>query len=694
MNNPVRKYLFLIALWALFPAPAAAGDGERLTARDTASAYCPASAADGEGWIISASDTAGEYYPAAMANGELGVVVGRAPLETGPVIVGGAYERGTAAQVSRMLAGIDPLPLAMAVDGRAVDLAVVRPTEQRIDLRRAVHATRFATDGVEAVCRVRALRNMPYALMTEVEVTATRDLEVRFTNRHAIPAEFADTVRESRTVWCNDGSRIGVLRTSGSYNGGRDHIVAVSTLLGGANCEAAAPGSVLLRLQKGERASFAVVGVVCTTAAFADPWNEAERQAVYAVREGVGQLIAAHQQRWERLWRSDIEIEGDPEAQRDVRFALFNLYSSIRAGSRRSIPPMGLTARVYNGHIFWDAELWMFPALLVLRPELARTMLDYRIDCLAAARRKAYAHGYGGAMFPWESDDRGEESTPTFALTGPLEHHVTADVALACWNYYCVTQDRAWLRRSGYPLLREAARFWCDRVTANADGSYSIPNVVGADEYASGVTDNAFTNGVVRRALEAAAAAAALCGEQPDPRWARIAAGLRILRFGDGTTREHAAYAGERIKQADANLLAYPLGIVTGREAILRDLAYYEPRIDTLDGPAMSYAVFAVQYARLGMARKADELFRRAYRPNRRPPFGVLAETASSGNPYFLTGAGGLLQAVLFGFGGLEIGPEGLAQLPSVLPPAWKRLTIRIDGQPGYTKTNDTNRIN
>ena len=208
-------------------------------------------------------------------------------------------------------------------------------------------------------------------------------------------------------------------------------------------------------------------------------------------------------------------------------------------------------------------------------------------------------------MFPWEGDDRGEEATPTFALTGPLEHHITADIAIASWNYYCVTQDREWLRREGFPLMREAARFWCDRVTANADGSYSIRNVIGANEYAVGVTDNAFTNGAARRALEYASAAAELCGERPDPQWSAVAAGLRIPHFADGTTREHAGYDGEMIKQADANLLGYPLGIVTGREAQLRDLEYYERRIDPRNGPAMSYSVFAIQYARLGMAEKA-----------------------------------------------------------------------------------------
>lgn len=624
--------------------------------------------AQNDGWILRTRDTA-RYAPATAANGELGLVVGREPFEVGPLIVGGACERGGRGGVSRILEGICPLGLSMPEAG------FIRSWEQEIDLRRAVHTTRFATETLRIEYRIRALRNLPYAVMAEVEVEALCDTEVRFVNRHVIPAGMADTLCESRTVWCVEGG-CKVQRSEASYNNGADHIVAASVFLCDSKFREESAGNIAATLGKGERAKFALAGIVCTTQSFADPWNESERQAIYAAREGVDELIAAHEQAWDALWQSDILIEGDDEAQRAVRFALYNLYSSVREGSRRSIAPMGLTSAGYNGHIFWDAETWMFPPLVVLHPELARQLLDYRADRLEAARRRAYTHGYRGAMFPWESDRWGEESTPTFALTGPLEHHITADVAIAAWQYYCVTHDCEWLRRTGYPMMRECAAFWCDRVTKNSDGSYSIRNVVGADEYAIGVTDNAFTNGAVRRALEAAAKAAGVCGEQPDPRWTKVAAGLRILRFPDDTTREHADYNGEQIKQADANLLGYPLGIVTDRESLLRDLAYYENRIDPKNGPAMSYSVFAVQYARLGMADKAMEMFRRCYRPNLRPPFGVFAETATSDNPYFMTGAGGLLQAALFGFGGLEITDEGVVQREMILPEQWSVLKV------------------
>lgn len=622
-----------------------------------------------DGWHIEAFEQR-DYAPAAMANGELGVVVGCEPFSIEDIIIGSSYERGTAERVSCISRGINPLGLAMSDSG-----STAKAWRQTIDMRRAVHTTRFSTADAEVTYSVRALRNMPHAVMMQVEVKALRNTVLTFRNSHRIPENLTDTLSEKRTVWCENGGRM-VQRSSGSFNGGASRMAAASLFICGENVRMTAADSVTCSLKRGERASFALIGIVCTSDTFADVWNESERQAIYAAREGVGNLISAHERLWEELWQGDIEIVGDEDAQRAVRFALFNIYSSVREGSRRSIAPMGLTSRSYNGHIFWDAEMWIYPVLLALHPELAGEMIAYRTDRLHAARRRAAAYGYRGAMFPWESDDLGEECTPTFALTGPLEHHITADVAIAAWNLYRVTQDAEWLRHEGWPLLRDCAAFWCSRVTDNGDGSFSIRNTVGADEYAAGVDDDAFTNASARLALEYADAAAQLCGKRADPAWLRIAGGLRLHTFGDGVTREHASYEGEMIKQADVNLLGYPLGVVS-RERQLRDMEYYLDRIDPENGPAMSHSVFAVQYARAGMADKAEEMFRRAYMPFLRPPFGVFAETAANSNVCFLTGAGGMLQAVIYGFGGMDITDEGLKEGPQLLPRGWTSLTIR-----------------
>lgn len=88
----------------------------------------------------------------------------------------------------------------------------------------------------------------------------------------------------------------------------------------------------------------------------------------------------------------------------------------------------------------------MFPPLLLFNQDIARSLVNYRFNRLDAAKRKAKTYGYQGAMFPWESDDTGEEATPPFALTGTFEHHITADIAIAFWNYYRVTKDKVWLK--------------------------------------------------------------------------------------------------------------------------------------------------------------------------------------------------------------------------------------------------------
>jgi trehalose/maltose hydrolase-like predicted phosphorylase len=261
-------------------------------------------------------------------------------------------------------------------------------------------------------------------------------------------------------------------------------------------------------------------------------------------------------------------------------------------------------------------------------------------------------------------------------MSGTLEIHVTADIALAAWNYYRVTQDQAWLRERGYPLIKEAADFWTSRVTRSGPGRYDIKHVMAADEYAADVDNDAYTNAAAKENLAAATAAAKILEITPDPDWERVRGNIPILSFPDGITREHSAYQGEKIKQADVNLLAYPLQAIVDPGAIGRDLAFYASRNDDATGPAMTKSIFAILYQKLGMPDNAYQMFKSGYEPNRRPPFGALAESAQSQNPYFATGAGGLLQTMLYGFGGLQISDHGFVQKPTKLPAAWKSLTL------------------
>jgi trehalose/maltose hydrolase-like predicted phosphorylase len=280
-------------------------------------------------------------------------------------------------------------------------------------------------------------------------------------------------------------------------------------------------------------------------------------------------------------------------------------------------------------------------------------------------------------MFPWESDDKGNEATPVWALTGPFQHHITADIGWAFWKYYQVTKDKDWLKTRGYPMLKEIADFWVSRVEKDNEGNFHIINVVCADEWAENVNDNAYTNGMVKEVLDFAMEAAEELKLDADPRWEEVQKGLVILRNAEGITLEHASYKGEIIKQGDVNLLAYPMHQVTDPILIKKDLDYYEAKLSP-DGPAMSQAIFSILHARMNNTEKAHELFTKSYKPNEVPPFGVLAETAGGTNPYFATGAGGFLQTLLNGFGGLDITEVGLEQLKGIkIPASWKSLTLK-----------------
>lgn len=633
-------------------------------------------------WQLHAVDIQAPYAPAPMANGCIGILPQKEPFAVEHVMLNHVFDAASPHVVSRVMRGINPFCLSMKIDNKKVDTSNISDWQQTIDMRRAVHQTSFHTlEKADVSYELCALRNLPYAGLIRVTVQACKDMLLEVRSGMGIPDDYSQSLIRYREMEA-DGNRMYMLESDATSRFGYRRVASTSSFLFNGEQikpiydEATRELFFSIQLKKGETFCFSLVGSVCSSRDFFDPYNEAERQVIYAVHEGEEALMQAHYRLWDELWQGDIRIEGDDDAQRIVRFALFNLYSSCRGGSRLSIPPMGLSLQGYNGHIFWDTELWMYPPMLLLNQDIARSMLDYRFDRLPAARKKALAYGYRGAMFPWESDDSGEEATPTHALTGPFEHHITADIGIACWNYYCVTRDVRWLQREGYPLLKEIADFWTSRVTRNQDGSYSIHNVTGADEYANGVTDNAFTNGAASLALKYACQAAEICGEKVPEIWREIGENIRVLQFENGVTREHSTYKGEMIKQADANLLAYPLGLITDEYRQRQDLEYYAERIDQKDGPAMSYSVYCVQYARMGEADKAYEMFRRCYEPNLRKPFGVISETPTSNNPYFMTGAGGLLQAVLNGFCGLQITDEGIVQLPSVLPSHWKRVTV------------------
>jgi protein-glucosylgalactosylhydroxylysine glucosidase len=619
------------------------------------------------------------YFGVAMANGQIGIVTDDTPLKTKEIFLNGVYDGSPENGISRIVRGIEFLNLHLSVNNQEIQSNNIDNWSQVISMKEGTSTTSFAfKDLVSVNYTILANRAVPFSGMAIVEIIPKRDVEIMASNYMIVPDELKEAKSQFRILKDNQ-YMMPVFGTTAKTRTGKYTVSASTTFLFDKENEILKQTGNEVgfskKLFKGQKYRFAIAGGICTSKDFFDPLNESERQPIYALQEGMDKLLEKHKHAWAELWETgDIEIEGDLDAQQRVRFALYNLYSYIRPGTRQSIAPMGLSSQGYNGHIFWDSELWMYPTLLALQPDMAKSCLDYRSDRLGKAKQKATVYGYKGAMFPWESDDTGEEATPTWALTGIFEQHITADVSIAFWNYYAYTQDKTWLKKE-WNVLKETADFWVTRVVKNQDGSYSILNVVGADEYAQHIDDNAFTNASVIESLKNTIKAAIILGEPVDARWVEISEHL-LIHTKNGITQNYKGYDGQIIKQADVNLLAYPLHVITDKKQIEKDLEYYAAKIDPKDGPAMASGVLSVLYARLGDREKAYEYFVKSYLPNSRPPFGVFSESANSNNPYFATGAGAMLQAVIYGFGGVEQTDEGLKYNKGLLPKKWKSLKI------------------
>ena len=625
------------------------------------------------------------YTGIALANGRIGIMPSKSLFKVESIILNNVYDKESELGVSKLLKGINFANLHMVIDGDTVKEETISGWQQVLDMKNASLSTSFRfKNKAEIIYTIYALRGMPYCGMIDVSVRALSAVQICVAGEISSPSEYREPGSTFRILKDNE-IKMPLLQTTAKSPFGK-HLLATTAgfvfdhdfpeLHHSLRSEYQHQLSFLRTLVKNEIYSFAWAGAVCTTQDFQDPQNESERMVIFMMRGNKKNVISQHKKMWDELWQGDIVVEGDLTAQRDIRLALYHLYAFSAGNTDLSVAPMGLSSLNYNGHIFWDTELWMFPPLLVFNQDIARSLLNYRVQRLEKAKQKAVNYGYKGAMFPWESDDTGEEATPSWALTGTFEHHITADVGIACWNYFRVTHDTEWLNSTGFPIIREVADFWVSRAKKNEDGSWSIHNVVGANEFAPNVDDNAFTNGSAKTILGYAVEAAIVLGFEAKPEWKEVAAGLRFHYFDNGIMKEHSHYQGEIIKQADVNLLAYPLDVVTDREAIRKDLQYYETRIAD-EGPAMGYSILSILYARMGDRKKAYELFKRAYEPNKRPPFGALAESALSNNPYFATGAGGMLQAVIFGFGGIHLTRNGLEQINPCLPEKWIKLELK-----------------
>jgi trehalose/maltose hydrolase-like predicted phosphorylase len=446
-----------------------------------------------------------------------------------------------------------------------------------------------------------------------------------------------------------------------------------------------------------------------------------------AVSAGISATLAAHKSEWQARWRAaDVLVDGDEPLQKALRFAAYHLISAANSeDSYSSIGARALTGHAYKGHVFWDTEIYMLPFFTATHPATGRALLEYRYHTLPAAREKAREAGYRGAMYAWESADTGEEVTPPVAITpmgevfpvrnGAMEVHITADITYGIWQYWKATGDNRFLLDFGAEIVLEGARFWASRGSLEADGLYHIRHVIGPDEYHEDVDDNAFTNLMAAWNLRRAVEIANLLEKRWSDRWSDLKDRLHLTEsevtlwpkladvMATGFNSESLLFEqftgyfskeqvdlkkfeprsagvdvilGHKrvqqtniVKQPDVLMAIYLLWDELQPEVRKANFLYYEPR--TAHGSSLSPSIHALLAARLGEMELAQRYLQQS------AEIDLSNNMGNAAGGVHAAAIGGLWQAAVFGFAGLQHCSETVKLSPNLLP-HWRGLSFPL----------------
>ncbi|HZQ39602.1 MAG TPA: hypothetical protein VFA87_02375, partial [Rhizomicrobium sp.] len=423
----------------------------------------------------------------------------------------------------------------------------------------------------------------------------------------------------------------------------------------------------------------------------AQPDRHAERLATLGAHYGLAALRKANQAEWNELWKGRILLHGAGRRWQSLAdAAFFYMNASVNVGSPASTSMFGLATwhdyHYYYGHVMWDIETFSLPPLMLLQPEAATALLEYRVRSLAGARGNARCMGRRGIQFPWESaPNSGEEAAPSPGTAAWHEDHVSLDVALAFAAYAHVTGDGNFLRDKAWPVLHGVADWIASRTHRTRRG-FEIRRSMGIAERKTECDNEAFTMLSARAVLEEALAAARRLGRPAGAEWQKIAANL-VLPLREGMLVSHDAFRANEEKAATpAPLMAlFPLNSALDTGVATATLDYYLGRYKEYIGSPMLSALYGVWAARRGDRALSLHLLEEGYgrfmagrflqtleyRPDKFP------EQPMAG-PFFAN-MGGFLMSLLLGFPRLVPGagdPESWAQGDVVLPTGWKAIEV------------------
>lgn len=414
-------------------------------------------------------------------------------------------------------------------------------------------------------------------------------------------------------------------------------------------------------------------------AASATGWGGGAADDLAAARDarrmGLSSLLREHANAWHELWRSDIAVGGSDDLQRTLHSDLFYLLENSTADTAWPVGACGFSSH-YFGHVFWDNDLWVFPSLLLLHPARAKSLIQFRQRRLPQALARAAAHGYSGAMYPWEADPwSGEDVTPAFAVqNADREIHVNGAVALAQWQYYLASHDRAWLEARAFPVIRAVADFWSGRASFNpAKRRFEILDVTSPEEDYTDVDNEIYTNQVAHRSLEIAIAAAHILGIAPERKWHEVEDSLYLPSSGSNgayfdfdPTRPHdkaSSWMATSVPMLSIPALDFEAGADTLKGLFQHSVTAIGPVRERAN--QMVLLMLAIQAASVGEAGYFGDFIGGSGSggdPFLKAPFNVRSETPQNDSTYLLASSGGFVQAFVYGLTGLRIEESGLAE--------------------------------
>ncbi|MEV8068633.1 glycosyl hydrolase family 65 protein [Streptomyces sp. NPDC085995] len=425
-----------------------------------------------------------------------------------------------------------------------------------------------------------------------------------------------------------------------------------------------------------------------------------------AAHGGWSGLVKEQKAYLDEFWTcADVEVDGDEEIQQAVRFALFHVLQAGARAEERAVPAKGLTGSGYDGHAFWDTEMFVLPVLTYTAPDAVAEALRWRQNTLPAARERATQLGLSGAAFPWRTIEGQEGSA--YWPAGTAAFHVNADIAHAVVRYVAATGDEEFERESGMELLVETARLWRSLGHHDHRGTFHIDGVTGPDEYSAICDDNTYTNLMARANLLAAAdvverypkeAERLGADDEESAAWRDAAEAMNIPYNSElGVHEQHAGFtryqrwdfAGTRadqyplmlhfpyfdlyrkqvIKQADLVLAMYTCGAEFDAEHIARNFAYYEPL--TVRDSSLSACVQAVIAAQAGHLRLAYDYAAEAALMDLED----LEHNTRDG--LHIASLAGTWMALVTGFGGTRRSGDALEFAPR-LPEKFSRLAFSL----------------